>query len=194
MAAPPRNSGAVPLARRLSTKLLLLTVSFVLIAELLIFPPSVANFRQQWLEQRLATAAAVSVVLLQADPAKIPQNVQDDVLRATGVKAIAVRERGVSRLMVVSGMPPKVDEHVDLDGAGAWTRHHAGRRDAVLRRRPHHPRLRQGRRQRQGVRADPVGLASCRAAMLTYARNIALLSLLVSAITASLVFGGDPRP
>ena len=58
------TSGAVPLARRLSTKLLLLTVSFVLIAELLIFPPSVANFRQQWLEQRLATAAAVSVVLL----------------------------------------------------------------------------------------------------------------------------------
>ena len=88
---------------------------------MLIFPPSVANFRQQWLEQRLATAAAVSVVLLQADPEKIPQNVQDDVLRATGVKAIAVRERGVSRLMVVSGMPPKVDQHVDLDGAGAWT-------------------------------------------------------------------------
>ena len=42
------------------------------------------------------------------------------MLRATGVKAIAVRERGVSRLMVVSGMPPKVDQHVDLDGAGAW--------------------------------------------------------------------------
>src|SRR4029079_1018349 len=77
------NSGVVPVVRRLSTKLLLLTVSFVLISELLIFPPSVANFRLQWLQQRLATAAAVSVVLLQADLTKIPQGVQDDVLRAT---------------------------------------------------------------------------------------------------------------
>ena len=30
------------------------------------------------------------------------------------------------------------------------------RQHAVLRRRPHHPRLRQGRRQRQGIRAHPV--------------------------------------
>ena len=104
----------MPLSRGLSTKLLLLTVAFVLLAEVLIFLPSVANFRLQWLEQRLATAAAVSVVLMQAEPVALPRAAQDDVLMAIGVKAIAVREGGVSRLMVVSGMPPKVDEHVDL--------------------------------------------------------------------------------
>ena len=85
------RSGSVPFWRRLSTKLLVLTIGFVLISELLIFPTSVASFRIQWLEQRLATAAAVSIVLIQADPSNIPQSVQDDVLRATGVKAIAVR-------------------------------------------------------------------------------------------------------
>ena len=58
--------GAVPLPRGLSTKLLVLTILFVLIAEVLIFLPSVANFRLRWLEERLATAAAVSVVLVQA--------------------------------------------------------------------------------------------------------------------------------
>ena len=74
----------------------------------------------QWLEQRLTTAAAVSVLLLQTDPATIPQSVQDDVLMAAGVKAIAVREHGVSRLMVVTGMPPEVDEHIDLDAMEPW--------------------------------------------------------------------------
>ena len=58
------------LPRGLSTKLLLLTVIFVMIAELLIFLPSVANFRLQWLEERLATAAAVSVVLLAGRPGR----------------------------------------------------------------------------------------------------------------------------
>ena len=178
----------VPVVRRLSTKLLLLTVSFVLISELLIFPPSVANFRLQWLQQRLATAAAVSVVLLQADLTKIPQGVQDDVLRATGVKAIAVRERGVSRLMVVSGMPPKVDEHVDLDGVGAWraivdagsTLFFGG--DRTIRA---FGKVGDSDKEFELILSDK----KLHAAMLKYARNIALLSLLVSAITAGLVFG-----
>src|SRR5919197_1337442 len=105
-------SDTVPFARRLSTKLLVLTVSFVLMSALLIFPSLVASFRLQWLQQRLATAAAVSTVLLQTGTDQIPQSVQNDVLMATGVKAIAVRERGVSRLMVVNHMPPKVDTQV----------------------------------------------------------------------------------
>ncbi len=58
----------VPLSRGLSTKLLLLTILFVLIAEVLIFLPSIANFRLRWLEERLSTAAAVSVVLMQVQP------------------------------------------------------------------------------------------------------------------------------
>jgi hypothetical protein len=37
--------GAVPWPRKLSTKLLGLTILFVLIAEVLIFIPSIANFR-----------------------------------------------------------------------------------------------------------------------------------------------------
>ena len=59
----PAPSDAVPLSRGLSTKLLLLTILFVMLAEILIFLPSVANFRLRWLEERLATAAAVGIVL-----------------------------------------------------------------------------------------------------------------------------------
>ena len=52
-----------PLLRSLSTKLLVMTIVFVMIAEVLIFVPSVANFRMRWLEDRvnIATVAALAV-------------------------------------------------------------------------------------------------------------------------------------
>ena len=37
---------------------------------------------------------------------------------AIGAKAIAVREGGVSRLLVIAEMPPEVDEHIDLAHTG----------------------------------------------------------------------------
>jgi len=40
----------------LSAKLLLLTILFVMLAEVLVFVPSVSNFRRQWLMERLAAA------------------------------------------------------------------------------------------------------------------------------------------
>lgn len=43
-------------ARGLSGRLLLLTIIFVMIAEVLIFVPSVANFRNVWLQNHLDTA------------------------------------------------------------------------------------------------------------------------------------------
>ena len=93
------NAGAgtevsLPWGRRLSTKLLALTVVSVLIAEVLIFIPSVANFRLRWLEEQLSTAATASVVLMDGDASTLPRNVQNEVLMALGAKAVAVRSDG----------------------------------------------------------------------------------------------------
>ena len=81
----------VPLGRGLSTRLVILTILFVMLAEVLIFLPSVANFRLQWLEQRLATAAAASAVLMESGPQAPSRSVQNELLRSLGAKAIAVR-------------------------------------------------------------------------------------------------------
>ncbi|TIR45757.1 MAG: sensor histidine kinase, partial [Mesorhizobium sp.] len=51
-ASSPRR---VPLSRGLSTKLLLLTIVFVLLAEILIFLPWIASYRVNWLKERLST-------------------------------------------------------------------------------------------------------------------------------------------
>jgi signal transduction histidine kinase len=153
----------------------------------LIFLPSVANFRLQWLEQRLATAAAAASVLMQGDPASLSRSAQNDVLRAIGAKAIAVRDAGVSRILIISEMPPQVDHHVAITNTGPLV----AIRDALGTLFFGGNRL---------LRAyGPVGDGDTeyeiiipdrylRGAMLIYARNVAALSLIISLITASLVF------
>jgi signal transduction histidine kinase len=182
--APSRT---VPLARGLSIKLLVLTVLFVMIAEVLIFLPSIANFKLRWLEERLGTAAAVSVVLVQEDSESLPRTLQDNVLMAIGAKAIAVRDGGVSRLLVIAEMPPEVDEHIDLARTGPVAAM-SGALDTLFFG---------GQRMlrvfgKVGESATEFELVipdkRLRQAMLGYSRNVALLSLLISLFTASLVY------
>ena len=56
-----------PVRQSLSRQLLLLTILFVMIGEVLIFLPSVANFRVNYLEQRLG-AAQIATLALEATP------------------------------------------------------------------------------------------------------------------------------
>ena len=52
----------VPLSRCPSAKLLLLAIVSVLFAEVLFFLHFIATFRLRWLEEQLATAAAVATI------------------------------------------------------------------------------------------------------------------------------------
>lgn len=177
----------VPLSRGLSTKLLVLTILFVLIAEVLIFVPSVANFRMQWLAQHLRTAAAASLVLLEGDSEGLSSSARNDVLMAIGAKAIAVRGEGASRLLVVTDMPPAVDEHIRL-GEMHPVRAVLDALDTLFfggerMLRVYGP-VGESDKEFELIIADE-GL---RNAMLIYARNVAFLSLIISLFTATLVF------
>jgi hypothetical protein len=59
----------------LSGKLLLLTVLFVMLAEILIYVPSVANFRLNWLNDRLSAAYTAALVLEAAPREAMPHPV-----------------------------------------------------------------------------------------------------------------------
>lgn len=177
----------VALGRGLSTKLLLLTMLFVMIAEVLIFIPSIANFRLRWLEERLSNAAAVATVLVDESGSGLSRASQDDLLAALGAKAIAVREEGMSQLLIAAEMPPQVDEHVALASTSPFsaieealsTAFFGG--DRMLR--VYGP-VGDSDKEFELLIAD----AGLRDAMLIYARNVAILSLIISAITAGLVF------
>nr|CAD6426542.1 sensor histidine kinase [Rhizobium sp. Q54] len=98
----------------LSGRLLWLTVVFVMLAEILIFAPSVAGMRMNWLRDRLDTAAAAGIVIDGLQPSELPRSVQDDTLLATGTKVIALRKDGTSRLLAAVDVPPQVDDQYDL--------------------------------------------------------------------------------
>ncbi|MCB1488848.1 MAG: HAMP domain-containing histidine kinase, partial [Bauldia sp.] len=107
----------MPRARRgrgLSWKLLILTLLFISVSAVLIYVPSIANFRLTWLSDRLAMADTASVVLAAADTVDIPRDIQDQLLAAVGATAIAIRNGSVSRLITTDDMPHEVDRTVDL--------------------------------------------------------------------------------
>ena len=58
----------------LSGKLLVLTILFVMIAEVLIYVPSIANFRFNWLHDRLSAAYTAALVLDAAPSGMVPEN------------------------------------------------------------------------------------------------------------------------
>ncbi|MCB1884870.1 MAG: HAMP domain-containing histidine kinase [Geminicoccaceae bacterium] len=105
----------VPLGRGLSTRILLLTVGFVLLGEVLIFVPSIARFRQTWLEERLNVAYLATLALdAGSDPSPA---LQARLLEATGAFAISVRSPSpVLMLGTEEAMP---DRTVDL-GHASW--------------------------------------------------------------------------
>jgi hypothetical protein len=103
----------------LSAKLLLLTILFVLLAEVLVFVPSVSNFRRQWLMERLATAQIASLAAEAAPGGRLPATLRDELLMRAQVKAIAVKRDGSRTLIIEMDMPAHVDASYDMHDA-SW--------------------------------------------------------------------------
>jgi signal transduction histidine kinase len=171
----------------LSLKLLTLTIIFVMVAEILIFVPSVANFRRNWLDDRLA-AAQVAVMVLEASPREgLPAGLETQLLDGVGALAIAARAGGARRLLAQENLPPEVGRTVDLRDSGRMTSiiesfdilfNGAERRIRVIGRS-------MGEADFVEIVIDERPL---RHAMLEFARNIAWISLFIAVMTAGLLF------
>lgn len=180
----------------LSARLLWLTIAFVMLAEVLIYVPSVAQFQRNWLNDRL-TAAQIAALVLDAAPADgLSRDLEDDLLRGVGAMTVAVRGGGTRRLLAVADMPREVGRVVDLREQGIV----AGITSAFTTlMQPSDQPMRvvgAGMAAPAGMRtAQPVDFveivldeAPLRAALLTFSRNILILSLIISVITAGLVY------
>ena len=178
----------VPVRRRigLSWKLLMLTLSFLMVSAILIYIPAIANFRLTWLSDRLAMADTASVVLAASDTIDLPRDIQDELLASVGAMAIAIRSGSVSRLIATVEMPPKVDATVDLramdpavDIFGAFT--------TMLT--PKERTLRViGNSHSSATVELVIGDAPLRAAMLHYSANLLWLAALISVILSCVLF------
>ncbi len=175
-----------PAARRrslsLSVKLMILTTIFVMVTGVAGFIPTMSTFRLRFLEDRLATAQAASILLDSAAWRDVPRQVQDELLETVGATAIVVRSGDATRLLAAVEMPPTVDDTVDLrEGMSAGS---IGAAFSTLL--AFEPRtLRVIGAARDGTSLELVlSDRPLRAAMLRFGGTILVLSALISIIAA----------
>lgn len=87
--------------RSLAGRLLLLTIGFVLLAEVMIFAPSLADHHTNLLRERV-NAAQTAVLALEAAPdGSLSVELTNEILRSAGVKLVALK-RGDERVLRLS--------------------------------------------------------------------------------------------
>ncbi|WP_372884370.1 sensor histidine kinase [Shimia sp.] len=172
--------------RSLSGRFLILTVIFVMLAEVLIFVPSVARFREDYLLSRLERAQIASLALLADD--MIDDELEAELLRNAEVYNVVLRRDEMRQLILSSPMPQPIDATYDLRNAGPLTL--IG--DAMRRLFDREERMIRviGAPVREAGLLIEITLQTggLRAAMIDYGLTILWLSAVISAITATLLF------
>ena len=176
--------GAWPRAG-LGTKLLVLTIVFVMVSEVLIFVPSIANYRLNFLREAHHNAAVAAEIMTEVPD--VPEAVTVRLLEAADALAITLRGGGRRRLLAMQSQPPMVDSHVMLGETSIL--------DAIIAAcdtllAPDGRILRVSGAYDDGTAELDVILdeTELREGMLAYSRNILILSLAISVMTASLVY------
>ena len=176
------------LGKSLSARLLLLTIMFVMVSEVLIYAPSIGRFRLVYLEERLA-AGRLAILALEATPDHMVSNeLKRELLAHAHAHLIAIRRDNDMKLMLSTESLEPIDDSFDLRkgtffgliGEAFATLMHGG--DRLIR----------------VVGTAPPDVSTevevvidekpLRIAMLDYSKHILELSIVISLITAALVY------
>lgn len=172
----------------LSAKLLLLTIVFVMVAEVLVFVPSISNFRRQWLNERLDAAQIASLAAEAAPGGQLPSRLRDELLDSARVKAIAVKREDSRVLIIQMDMPDEIDASYDLRDASWFTliadalMVYVAPDDRVIRV------IGKAGFNRDETIDVVMEEGPLKVAMVRYGLDILGLSILISIITAALVY------
>lgn len=176
------------ISRRLSGKVLMMTISFIMIAEILIFIPSAAVFRQSWLEDRAERSGHLTLALTGVPGYEGSEILSQQFMEDTNVIMLATKREGMTEL-VLGGPPEDMNfQTVDLRTMGRLPnfmdtfRAFFGNESGYLR-----------------VIATPlvdgqdtleyiVPKSSLKAALRDYCHRILLLSVLIAIITGALLY------
>lgn len=175
--------------RSLSTKLLWWTALYVILAAALAFAPALAQFRHNWLQEKLSAAHLAALAVEAAPDFMVTRDLEAKLLAQVRAHAIDLTLPNNRVYMLSSTMPPQVDARVDLDAESALDRvtqafavlgrAAADRVVRVSARAPDDARL------RVEVTLDESHLCD---AMYDFAGRALALSLAISLIAALLVY------
>jgi signal transduction histidine kinase len=172
----------------LSFRLLVLTMFFVMLAEFLIWTPSIARYRKVYLEETLARAHLSLVAVEGMQDGKINKSLEQILLRHTEAYGIVLNRPERRILMLSKDMPPKVDLMVDMrvDSFFGFIRDAfetlAQGKNRVLRVVGPSPR------EPEVTVEVLINERPMRDAMWDYSQRILNLSIVISLFTATLVF------
>jgi signal transduction histidine kinase len=173
----------------LSAKLLALTVLIMMLVEVCIFVPAVARYRLTLLETRLSAANTAALVFSAAQD--ISEELSQQILRSIDARTLAMKSAQLERrrLLATTPQPPsEVLQDVDIRDmrplrtiVDALVTLLVAKDDDLLRAVGPAP---------QGGEFVEIVIPErpLRKALWTYSRNIMLLSIAISAISAALVY------
>lgn len=180
----------------LSAKLLVLTIGFVMLSEVFVFVPSVAKFRNDWLTDRLTRARTVLLMTpemmegenMTGEQIEAHQTRIENAIRSFDVITLAQRKDNRRQLIaMIDADAGEIAAEFDVTHTGAWQAIY----DAFMTLLTTTPRT-------IAISGSPPGTDQLiqvvalepplRAAMLTYTRNVMILSLIISVLTAAMVY------
>jgi signal transduction histidine kinase len=189
MASESRHLTLPPAIKSLSARVLVLTIFFVMLGEILIYAPSAGRFREQYLRERLATAHVAVLALLATPNNMVSDSLQMELLQHAGAYVIALRRAdGVKLAMRARQGVPMADASFDvgrhdffqlIGDAFVTLAQPANRILRVVGPSPKNPR------ENVEIVIDETPM---RSALLDYSGRVLALSIVISLITAMLVY------
>jgi signal transduction histidine kinase len=168
----------------LATRTVVCVVAFIMAAEITIYVPIIANYRDNWLRNRLSAAYTATLVLEAAPRAMVSDQLSRQLLDSVGARIIVLKTHGTRRILAATTMPTAVDEFYDLRHSSFWQalgstyRTYTGANSRVITVLGEAP---------MGGEAIEVTMdeAAAKAALHTVAGRILMISLSISAIVAA---------
>jgi len=172
----------------MSARLLLLTMFFVMLSEVFIYAPSIGRYRIAYMEERLAAAHLASLALEAPDDNRVSSELLEELLKSAKSYGIVLRRPQSKALMLSKDMPPRVHAAYDTRDGEFFTL--IGEALSVLwRGEPRMIRVVGPSPTNPDVQVETViSEWTMREMMLDYSRRILLLSIVISLMTATLVY------
>ena len=175
-------------ARSLSGRLLLLTLFYVLLTEAFIFGPSIGRFHHDQLENHTKSAEIAVLPLTEAAGEKLSGDLRNQLLMRADANAVALRRPEMKELYLVTQMPRHIDLVIDLRNDNLFKQVYYAF-DCLLMGGARTLRI-IAPTAIKGAEAIEIFLdeRQLRHDLVYFAERTALLALLISLVTAVLVF------
>ena len=175
-------------AHSLSGRLLLLTLIYIMITQFFIFVPSIGRYYENLLDQHIESAEIAILPFTEPGGKQLSASLRSELLQRAGANAVMLKRPEQRELFLVSEMPSKINVTIDLRKAGLFGEMN-GAVDSLLHGGDRILHVVAPTRIKGAEAIEViVGDSAIHQELVDYSRRVVLLALLISLVTALLVF------